>query len=68
MYREEKAFNLRFSLSAEFPEEVDGEEDDYAWLQEWEREMKAHIRNRGVSAEDEIEIVLEKETPRRSEV
>ncbi|HEY5599261.1 MAG TPA: hypothetical protein VIK48_01110 [Candidatus Manganitrophaceae bacterium] len=86
MYREEKTFNLRFSLSAEFPEEVDGEEDDYAWLQEWEREMKpqllkalfaslrrypswkAHIRNRGVSAEDEIEIVLEKETPRRSEV
>lgn len=77
MFREEKTFVLRFSLEARFPENYDGEEDDYAWLKRWEGQikpeilksiftllrrhpdLKAHIRNRGISAEDEVEIVLE---------
>ena len=79
MYQEEKGFRLRFSLEAHFPEEYDGEEDQYGWLKEWEQQLKpellktvfaslrrhpawnAHIRNRGLSPDDEIEIALVKE-------
>lgn len=79
MFREEKTFVLRFSLEARFLENYDGEEDDYAWLNRWEGQikpeilksiftllrrypdLKAHIRNRGISAEDEVEIVIEKD-------
>ena len=78
MFKEEKTFNRRFSLEAEFPENYDGEDDDYAWLKEWESRIKpemlkavfaslrrdllweVHVRNRGVSAEDELEIVFKK--------
>ena len=70
---------LRFSLEARFPEDYEGEDDDYAWLKRWEGQikpeilksifallrrhpdLKAHIRNRGISAEDEVEIVIEKD-------
>lgn len=79
MFREEKTFVLRFSLEARFPENYEGEEDDYDWLKRWEGEikpeilksiftllrrhpdLKTHVRNRGISAEDEIEIVIEKD-------
>lgn len=78
MIPEEKAFRLRFSLEAQFPEDYDGEQDNYAWLQEWEREIKPellklifdtlrrhsswkiHVRNRGLSPLDEIEIAMVK--------
>jgi hypothetical protein len=79
MFREEKTFNLRFSLEAEFPEDYAGEEDEYTWVKEWEQQIKpmllkvmfdalrknsswkAHVRNRGVSPLDEIEIALLKD-------
>ncbi len=79
MFREEKTFNLRFSLQADFPEEYEGEEDGYKWFAQWEERLKpellktvfaalrrhpswkVHVRNRGISAEDEIEIVVERD-------
>ena len=79
VFKEEKTFNLRFSLEATFPDEYEGEEDDRRWLKEWEQRIKpemikavfdslrrhaawkAHIRNRGASPLDEIEIALEKD-------
>jgi hypothetical protein len=77
--REDKTFNLRFALEAEFPENYEGDEDDYHWLKEWEQSLKpallklifdalrqhstwkVHVRNRGVSPLDEIEISLVKD-------
>jgi hypothetical protein len=79
MFREEKQFTFRFSLEAEFPEEYNGEQDNFGWLQEWERSMKPellklifeslrrhpswtpHVRNRGLSPDDEIEIAMVKD-------
>lgn len=78
MFREEKTFNFRFSLEANFPDEYDGNEDGYGWLREWDTRMKpallklicdslrrhpawnVHVRNRGISPDDEIEIALVK--------
>jgi hypothetical protein len=78
MFQEEKTFTFRFSLEAMFPEEYEGHEDDYHWLEEWERLMKpellkvifdslrrypawtVHVRNRGISPQDEIEIAMVK--------
>jgi hypothetical protein len=82
--REEKAFTLRFTLEAVFEEDYEGEDDEYAWLKEWEHSIKptllklifdtlrkqsvwkAHVRNRGASSLDEIEIVLVKEFKKES--
>jgi hypothetical protein len=79
MYQEEKTFTLRVSLEASFPDDYEGEEDNQAWMHEWETRIKpdllkvlfeslrqhrswqTHIRNRGKSPEDEIEIVLERD-------
>jgi hypothetical protein len=76
MIREEKEFTFRFSLEAVFPDDYEGDEDDHAWLREWENRLKpeliklifeslrqhpvwsAHVRNRGISPLDEIEIAL----------
>jgi len=78
MYREERAFTFRFSLEASFPDDYQGDEDDYAWAAEWDRRIKpavlkqifevlrrqpawtAHVRNRGLSPAEEIEICLER--------
>ena len=78
MYQEEKTFNLRFQLEAQFPEDYDGEEDAHAWERDWETRIKPeiikavfnalrnapswtpHIRNRGMSAMDEVEIAMTK--------
>lgn len=78
MYQEEQSFNLRFSLEASFPDKYDGEDDELAWLRQWETQIKPDIvkslfktleqypewamrfRNRGMTATDEIEVVLEK--------
>ena len=79
MYQEEKTFALRFTLEVSFPDDYAGDEDERAWLQEWEARIKpnllksvfeslrkhdgwtSHIRNRGASPADEIEIVLTKD-------
>ena len=76
MYQEEKTFILRFSLEASFPDNYEGEEENQAWVREWEARIKpdllktlfeslrqhqswqTHVRNRGKSPADEIEIVL----------
>jgi hypothetical protein len=79
MYQEEKTFTLRFNLEASFPEDYEGDEEDLAWVREWEARIKpdllkvlfeslrqhqswqAHVRNRGKSPSDEIEIVLSRD-------
>ena len=79
MYTEDKTFNLRFSVEANFPDDYEGEEDERVWLREWEQLIKpqvmkavfaslrehaewiARVRNRGMSHEDETEIVLTKD-------
>jgi hypothetical protein len=79
MYQEEKTFTLRFSLEASFPDDYEGEEENQAWVQEWEARIKpdllktlfeslrqhrswqTHVRNRGKSPADEIEVVLAKD-------
>ncbi len=79
MFREDKTFTLRVSLEAAFPEDYDGDDDQYQWLREWDGAIKgevlravfaalrrfpgwtARVRNRGVSEQDEVEIVLSKD-------
>jgi len=79
MIQEEKGFNLRFSLEAVFPDDYDGDQDNLAWLRDWQAQVKpellkvifdalrrhpswaVHVRNRGVSPEDEIEIAMMKD-------
>ncbi len=79
MFHEEKTFTFRFSLDAAFPEDYDGDADNHAWLQEWEKQIKpellkvifdslrrhhaweVHVRNRGISPLDEIEVAMEKD-------
>ncbi len=76
MFQEEKGFTFRFSLEASFPEDYEGNQDNYGWLQEWESRIKpellrtmfealrrqpswtVHVRNRGISPKDEIEIAM----------
>ncbi|MEW6681495.1 MAG: hypothetical protein AB1451_01020 [Nitrospirota bacterium] len=78
-FKEEKTFTLRVSLEAAFPEDYDGDDDQYQWLREWDGAIKgevlravfaalrrypgwtARVRNRGMSEQDEIEIVLSKD-------
>ncbi|MCG3778768.1 MAG: hypothetical protein JW388_1495 [Nitrospira sp.] len=43
MYQEEKTFTLRFSLEASFPDDYEGEEDNQAWVREWETMIKADL-------------------------
>ncbi len=43
MYQEEKAFTLRFSLEASFPDDYEGDEADHAWMQEWEARIKPDL-------------------------
>ncbi len=79
MFQEESSFTLRISLEASFPEEYEGNQDNHAWLRDWEAQVKpellkavfetlrryptwsAHVRNRGRSPQDEIEVVLQKD-------
>ena len=76
MYQEEQTFALRFTLEASFPDGYEGDEDNKAWVREWDARIKpqmiqlvfeslrqhpgwtSHIRNRGSSPADEIEVVL----------
>ena len=43
MIQEEKVFRLQFSLEAAFPDDYEGEKDNYAWLQEWEKQIKPEL-------------------------
>lgn len=43
MFQEEKTFTVRLSLEATFPEDYEGEEDDHAWLRDWEVRMKPDL-------------------------
>ena len=43
MYQEEKTFTVRFSLEANFPEEYEGEEDQHAWLNDWETRVMPDV-------------------------
>ena len=43
VYQEERSFTLRFCLEANFPEEYEGEEDNYGWLEEWEQHLKPRL-------------------------
>jgi len=43
MHIEEKTFNLRFTLEANFPEDYDGDEDERVWLREWEQRIKPQL-------------------------
>jgi hypothetical protein len=43
MFQEDKSFKLRFSLEAVFPEEYEGDEDNYAWVQDWEKRLKPEL-------------------------
>jgi hypothetical protein len=79
MYHEEKTFTFRFSLEAVFPDEYEGDDDQYGWVRDWEVRMKpellktifqslrrspaysVHVRNRGKSPVDEIEIAVRRD-------
>lgn len=43
MFAEEKTFRLTFSLEAEFPEDYDGDADQYQWVREWEGAIKGEV-------------------------
>ena len=43
MFQEEKTFTFRFSLEANFPDDYEGREDEYAWLHDWEARMKPEL-------------------------
>jgi hypothetical protein len=73
---EEKSFVFRISLEAGFPDDYDGDSEEYAWLRDWEQRIKpelirslfetlrqypswtVHVRNRGKSPADEIEVAM----------
>ena len=43
MYQEEKTFVLRFSLEASFPDDYEGDEEQQAWVLEWEARIKPDL-------------------------
>ena len=43
MYQEDKTFTLRFSLEARFPDDYEGDDDDHAWLRNWETRIKPDL-------------------------
>lgn len=43
MYQEDKTFTLRFSLEAQFPDDYEGDDDQHAWVQNWERQIKPDL-------------------------
>ncbi|WP_447980366.1 hypothetical protein [Candidatus Nitrospira bockiana] len=43
MFQEDKTFTVRFSLEALFPDDYEGDEDNHAWVAEWERRMKPEV-------------------------
>ena len=43
MYQEEKTFTLRFSLEASFPDDYEGDEENQAWVREWDTRIKPDL-------------------------
>jgi len=43
MYQEDKTFNLRFNLEAQFPENYEGDDDNFGWLHDWETRVKPEL-------------------------
>lgn len=43
MYQEEKTFQFYFSLEAHFPDDYEGQDDEYAWLQDWDARVKPEL-------------------------
>ena len=43
MYQEEKTFTFRFSLEASFSDDYEGEQDNQAWVREWEAQIKPDL-------------------------
>src|SRR5688572_21256949 len=79
MLQEEKTFVLRINLEAMFSDDYEGNDDEYAWLRDWELRIKphlirvlfeslrqypaweVHVRNRGKSPTDEIEVAMSRD-------
>ncbi|MBA2485937.1 MAG: hypothetical protein H0V35_07545, partial [Nitrospira sp.] len=40
MWSEDKSFVFRISLEAQFPDDYEGPHDEYAWLRDWEMQIK----------------------------
>ncbi len=43
MHQEARTFTLRISLEASFPDQYEGDEDNFAWTAEWERRIKPEL-------------------------
>ncbi len=43
MFEEEKTFTVRLNFVAHFPEDYEGDEDDYVWLHDWETLVKPEL-------------------------
>ncbi|GJL54608.1 MAG: hypothetical protein NPIRA02_17400 [Nitrospirales bacterium] len=43
MYHEDKTFTLSFSLEAHFPDDYEGDEDEQAWLHDWESRVMPDV-------------------------
>ncbi len=43
MYQENKTFTLRFSLETRFSDDYEGDDDHYAWVQNWDTHIKPHL-------------------------
>jgi len=50
VHREEGRFVVQIALSAEFAEDYEGDDDGYAWLEQWRARVQARIA-RAVFAE-----------------
>ena len=79
---EQKSFIFRISLEADFPDDYDGDSEEYVWLRDWEQRIKpelikslfetlrqypswtVHVRNRGKSPADEIEVAMTRDFSR----
>ncbi len=43
MYHEEKTFTVSFSLEAKFPDDYEGDDDEQAWLHDWEARVMPDV-------------------------
>lgn len=43
MYHEEKTFTVSFSLEAQFPDDYEGDDDEQAWLHDWDARVMPDV-------------------------
>ncbi len=43
MHREERAYSIELSVTAEFPADYEGDADGYAWFEEFEQSLKPRL-------------------------